>query len=313
MSILENQKYALMICEMFYTQNMTQKEIAEELNISRPQICRILANAREQGLVNIHISYPVPEEGELENKIRDLYGLSEVYVYNIGSDDNPMALDLLGQRASDLFRIYLRDNSRVGVMSGRSVEALVKAFPVLRLRNTEFVPLSGGNNSNGCEWFANSNARICAEKTYSNYYILNAPAVLSSQQAKEILVQEDSIKRIVDLWSQCDTVLIGIGTAGISASSSVAGLFSEEDISELRALGAVSSVCSSYFDMKGREIRHSISERFIGASISDIAKAKKIAVAIGAEKVTAIKAALTGDCVDVLITSLETAKLLVDE
>ncbi len=313
MSILDNQKFILMVCELFFNQGMTQKEISAEVGISRAQVCRILAHARDTGLVKIHLEYPDPEEDLYERKIRELYGLPEVYVYNIGSDDNPLALDMLAQRSCGLFNAYIRDNSRIGVMSGRSVQSLAKFFPSCRLKNTEFIPLCGGNNSSGCEWFANSNARVCAERTSARYYILNAPSILSSLQAKELLIREQSIRNIIDLWSQCDTVLLGIGAVGMSASSSVAGFFSPEDIEELHRIGAVSSIACSYLDRNGKEIKHNLTDRFIGATLGQLAGAKKIAVAIGKEKVQAIQAALAGDCVDVLITSLETAKLLADE
>jgi len=313
MSILDNQKFILMVCELFYNQGMTQKEIAEELEISRPQVCRMISRARETGLVKIHLNYPDPEEDLYERKLRELYGLQEVYVYNIGSDENPLALDMLAQRAADLFNAYIQDNSRIGVMSGRSVQALAKFLPPCRLKNTEFVPLCGGNNSEACEWFANSNARVCAEKTSAKYYILHAPSILSSMQAKEVLIREQTIRNIIDLWSQCDTVLLGIGAVGIGASSSVAGFFSWEDVEELRRSGAVSSIACSYLDRFGKEIHHPLTQRFIGATLRQLTNAKKIAVAIGKEKVPAIQAALAGDCVDVLITSLETAKLLADE
>lgn len=313
MGILDNQKFALMICDMFYNQEKTQKEIAAEMNISRPQVCRILANARATGLVNIHLSYPNPEENIYEQKLRELYGLSEVFVYDIGSDNQPMALDLLAQKSSNLFNAYIKDNSRIGVMSGRSVLALSKAFPAAKLHGTEFVPLCGGSNFTGCEWFANSNARLCAEKTSSRYYILNAPSTLSSVEAKAMLCRESSIEHIIDLWGKCDTVLLGIGTVGLATSTSVAGSYLQKEIETLRELGAVSSVCCSYLDASGREIHHELTERFIGASVSQIAQAKKIAVAIGAEKTIAIHTALISDSVDVLITSLETAKRLADE
>ena len=75
----------------------------------------------------------------------------------------------------------------------------------------------------------------------------------------------------------------------------------------------MSSIACSYLDQFGKEIHHPLTQRFIGATLRQLTKAKKIAVAIGKEKVPAIQAALAGDCVDVLITSLETAKLLADE
>lgn len=313
MSILENQKFALMVCEMFYNQDMTQKEIAAALNVSRPQVCRILAHAKSSGLVSIHLNYPNTEESLYECKLRELYGISEVYVYDIGSDDQPAALDLLAQKASGLFASYLKDNSRIGVMAGRTISALAKALPAMKSHGLEFVPLCGSNNSNGCEWFANATARLFAEKTGGKYYLLNAPATLSSIEAKQILENEDSIRKIIDLWKECNAVLLGIGAVGTASSTSLAGSLHDEEVKSLRASGAMASICCSYLNKSGKEICTPLTERFIGASINQFNNAKKIAIAIGHDKVSAIHTALISDNVNVLITSLETAKQLAEK
>ena len=85
----------------------------------------------------------------------------------------------------------------------------------------------------------------------------------------------------------------------------------DEDLNSLRALHAVSSICSSYLDADGNVLRTSLSDRMIGASINDIQGSKVIAIASGRDKAEAIKAVLKAGVIDVLITSLETARNII--
>lgn len=69
-SILDNTKFLLTVCEMFYIQGLSQKEISGILHISRPQISRIISTAKENNLVNIYINYSNPEENYYEQQIK---------------------------------------------------------------------------------------------------------------------------------------------------------------------------------------------------------------------------------------------------
>ncbi|MEG2419763.1 MAG: MarR family transcriptional regulator, partial [Eubacterium sp.] len=41
--------------QLYYEQNMTQAEIAKEMEISRPSVSNLLARARKEGLVTITV------------------------------------------------------------------------------------------------------------------------------------------------------------------------------------------------------------------------------------------------------------------
>ena len=43
------------IADLYYNSNLTQSEIAHRYNISRPKVSRLLADARENGIVKIFI------------------------------------------------------------------------------------------------------------------------------------------------------------------------------------------------------------------------------------------------------------------
>ncbi|MGD1823473.1 MAG: helix-turn-helix domain-containing protein [Pleomorphochaeta sp.] len=58
MKSLDNVKYLLEICEMFYIEGKSQKEISAILNISRPQVSRFIVKAKQENLLTIKLNYP---------------------------------------------------------------------------------------------------------------------------------------------------------------------------------------------------------------------------------------------------------------
>ena len=54
------------VASLYYNMNRSQSEIASRLEISSPTVSRLIREAREKGIVEIHIRIPVPRDLELE-------------------------------------------------------------------------------------------------------------------------------------------------------------------------------------------------------------------------------------------------------
>ena len=307
MSILDNTKFMLTVCEMFYIQGLSQKEIAGILNISRPQISRIISTARENNLVNIHINYTNPEENFYQQKIKKKYHLQQVYVYDIGDSSSKGSLEKLADNSKNLFDIIIKNNEKVGIMAGRTISSLASAIGSSKNRGLEFVSLCGDSYSDGEDWNVNSIVQKFAHKTNGKSYPFSAPRYLNSAATKDLLLSEPSIIKILELGKQCDVALLGIGNIEFGSTGIVAGNLSTCDLLKLKEDGAVANICSSYIDEKGKVITSHIENKILGQSITDISHMRKIGVAIGKEKTEAIKAVLKGSFLDTFITSLDTA------
>ncbi|MFR9189334.1 MAG: sigma factor-like helix-turn-helix DNA-binding protein [Anaerotruncus massiliensis (ex Togo et al. 2019)] len=58
------------VARLYYLDNLNQAEISAEMGLSRPKVSRLLAKAREDGIVNIQISPPpCGDVHELEERI----------------------------------------------------------------------------------------------------------------------------------------------------------------------------------------------------------------------------------------------------
>ncbi len=311
MKASDNTKFILKVCELFYIDGKSQKEISAILGISRPQVSRLIARAKEKNLISIKLNYPNKDEHKFQSLISEKYGISEVYVYDIGKLSGPEGRYKLAEASKPLFNVLVKDNETVGVMAGKTIECLSEVIDHSRNRGLSFVPLCGGLGSNGESWYANNICQNFAIKTNGRYYLLNAPNFLSNEKTKKILLQEESITKIMAMGEHCNTALIGIGSVNKESTGSVAGSLSASDIQTLRSEGAVANICCSYVNAEGNVINTSIGNRILGKSISDISSCRKVGMAMGPEKVEAIKAVLKGKLIDVFITSLDTAEKLI--
>ena len=310
MGVLDNTKYILKVCELYYRDGLSQKEIAARLGISRPQICRIMAIASERNLVTVRFNYPNSFEAHYQDLIKETYGV-DAGVFDLGNADGDAELRLLAGKCADYLSIEIKDGYRVGVMSSRTVKYIADNIPVTKKHGFEYVPLCGGFSGNGFDWYANAIAQEMASKSHGKYYVFTAPNFAKSVEAKNVFIAEPSVRQVLDLIPTCDISLVGIGNIDAESTGSLARELTEEDLRMLGSLKAVSSICSSYLDSNGNVLRTSLSDRMIGASIEDIQSSKVFAIACGREKIEAIKAVLKGGVIDVLITSLSTAEKII--
>ena len=308
MSITDNDRMTIKVCELYYKDNLSQKEISYQLGISRPQISRILSSARAKNIVTIRIDNPYKDESNLEKALVKRYGLSDALVINTEGLSAAQALTEFGRQVSDQMDAYIPNDSMIGVMSGRTIAQTAKALTKMDKKGLEFVPLIGGMGSSGFDWHANIIVKMFADKTNGKYNYLNAPVVVKNVESKVVLMKEPEIQNVLMKGTQCDVVILGIGQVGEKSASVVAGSLGIKEVNYLKKKGATASVCATYLNERGEIIENDITNRSIGQTLEQITKAKKIALAMGRSKTEAIRAVLEGRHLNVLITNVETAK-----
>ena len=311
MAITDNIRMTLKVCRLYYEDNLSQKEISAQLGISRPQISRMLTNARSNNIVSIKINNPFSDETDLEHLLIERYHLKDALVLNtINLDEEGSKIEEFGRMAAGCIDGYIMDNSRVGVMSGQTLSSMVRSIRHLGRRGLEFVSLVGGIGSTSVKWHANVIAQQLAECSGGSCYILNAPVIVQSKQSRDMLVSEPGIASVLQMGLKCDVAIVGIGQVNMNSTAVQAGGLNTEDMERLKAAGAIASVCTSYLDASGKIIHTELEERSIGLTLEQLKRCRTIALAIGENKVESIKAALSSGYIDVFITNLDTARLI---
>ena len=162
---------------------MSQQEISETLQISRPSVARMIKSGRSSGIVKIEIKNPdnlvfANMERELEKK----FDLEEVVIAaasNIDSETNIVNEDLAKELGRFLTRIA-EDREYIGVTMGMTLRNLTHA----KLNNIEklkctFVPIVGGIGESRYDIHSNYIAMAFANMFKADCLQFFAPLVFS--------------------------------------------------------------------------------------------------------------------------------------
>jgi DNA-binding transcriptional regulator LsrR (DeoR family) len=142
--------------------------------------------------------------------------------------------------------------------------------------------------------------------------ILPAPGVAGSREACLAYYEDPYIRQVLDLGRKASIAIMGIGSPRQDSILIREGkIVSWPELESLRQKGAVGDINLRFFDRHGHAISSGLDERVVGLSIEEIRQiGQVVGIAGGAAKGEAIRAALVGKLLDVLVTDHLTAHQL---
>ena len=145
--------------------------------------------------------------------------------------------------------------------------------------------------------------------------LLPAHGVAGSRSARNALLKDRYVSQALEEAREATLAVMGIG-----APRSDSILVEEGRIvrwAELEALmktGAVGDINLRYFDAHGQAVSSDLDERMIGLTLKEIRRiGHVVGVAGGSAKLKAIRGALEGKLIDVLVTDHVTAQNLLNK
>jgi len=299
------------IAHLYFDKNLNQTSIAKQVGVSRSSISRLLALAREQGIVEIIIHFPVQTSPDLEKRMQERFGLKEVCILNTSDLDLSDRLQRVSILAAKYLENTLQDGDVMAVSWGSTLLEVGRNFhPEKRLTNLEVVQLVGAVGSSQIEIDATNLVRLFAGAVGGRYYNLNAPMMVETETTQKALLQEPSINETLNRAKKASIALVGIGE--IEQALSIvyhSNILDEASIQVLHEQNAVGAACSQYYDIHGRTISGEVNNRVVGLDLEDLKHIPRIVgIAIKEYKAKAILGALRGQFVNVLITDDLTAE-----
>lgn len=299
------------ILKYYYIDSLTQREIAEKLNISRIKVIRYLNYAKEHGLIEIKLNIPLKDSFELESAIEKSYSLKECRIVPSFNNDNDF-YRYAGVELSDVLRRVLKKNVYVGISWSQTFRNTLEYTDIGKKIFVNVVPIIGGLELDGAVTNSNIIAHIFAERIGGANFTINIPAVFDSKEAKDIIEEESHTKKIKELAEKIEVVMTGIGDIGVDSTALRSGYFTSEEIIYLNSLRIHGIINLNFIDENGQEVKTDIDNRIV--KILPLKKFVEIenvvGIAFGENKVTPIKAALKGRIIKSLITDEKTAKAL---
>lgn len=306
---------------MHYKQGMSQQEIGKKLNVSRTTISRALAQAKREGYVQIQINYPQGSAISLETALEEKYHLKEAVIASTQNNDE--VRDEIASYASDYLLRTLKNHMTVALTRGVTLQHMVEylgkdvRLKFLKTDDVNLVPLMAATNLSPSVpkkyRMAYSNYLIeeVARIFNGNSYQMLAPQYVTSEEIKEVFMNEKSIKEVFDLARSADIAIAGIGTLDENSALVDAELIPIEEFRRLQKLGGKGELLSHVIGGDGNILKDQFEQHLISLSLEDFKNIPiRVGVAYGLEKKEAILSVLKGGYVNVLITDEKVAKYL---
>jgi DNA-binding transcriptional regulator LsrR (DeoR family) len=297
------------VSRLYYDQQRSQQEIAEQLDVSRATVSRLLTQARTDGLVQITIRNPFAEEEALEERLVGAFGLQAAAVCRTVGEAEVSRLEHLAVLGGETVAQALAPGAVIGVMASRTLGAVIHRLAPQAVPEATVVPLIGGWSADGCDWHANANARTLAEKLCCGYLQCHAPAFVASAATRDALLEERVIARVLQAARTCTVALLGVGQLDAEASIVRSGSFTVADVATATAWGALAQIGTVFLDPRGWPVPTPFDSRGVGVTAQELRRVPTvIAVAAGRAKVAPLRAVLAGGWIHRLVTDVETAR-----
>lgn len=302
----------LTVARLYYENGATQAEIAKKIGYSRPTVSRLLTEAREQGVVHIRITHPLERAMQIEKELAAKFGLKDVRI----ADNSDVATipQQVARCAADYIVENSRDNLAIAVSNGYAVNATIEAMPQLGWHQSRVFQMIGSVGTNDILLNSPETCRRMASALGGRHYALPSPLVVANTQVAEALRQSNQVEPILELAARSDLALVGIGTVSPGPSSHNFDDYADAETQEiLERQQAVGHLCGHHFDAEGRHIRTPLCDRTIGLDMERLKTLPRVVgVAWGESKLQAIRGAVLGGYISVLVTDRETAIQLLD-
>jgi DNA-binding transcriptional regulator LsrR (DeoR family) len=297
------------VASLYYEYDMSQQEIADRLRISRSNISRLLKEAKDKGIVEIHIQRRVTTHPLLEAQFCARFALKRAMIVDGEGYTYEELLSAAGQLAAWYLEEILQPRIVMGISWGTGVAAAIHAFAPQRHLHIDIVQLIGSVGAVSSFIDGPELARQLASKLGGSYYYLQAPLFVDSHTTRDMFLEQPVIAEALRRAREAHVALVGIGTTDTAASSFLrAGHLTESQLEDLRAQGAVGETAGKHFDIHGN-VHLDINNRVVAIPPHDLKLIPDVvAVACGLAKTSAILGVLRGGYINALATDAATAR-----
>ncbi len=291
----------------YFVAGLTQAQIGKKLGINRTRVNRLLAQARDQGLVQITITGRLASCVALEEQLKTQYSLQDAIVVPTPPDQT-MIPQVIATAAGAALSARLKDGMSVGVGWGRTLRQSLQTVPRRPLHRFSVVSLMGGL-TRGAAMNPYETSSHLADIVNAQCYYVAAPALTDSELTRDLLLAQPMLKEVFAKAEAVDLAFASVGELAHGNTMSRLGLVSRTDVDELIEAGAVGDICARWIDKEGALVDHPLNSRVIAISHEQLLKIPCVMIASGGKaKTLALRGVLKGGIADVVITDEETAK-----
>lgn len=305
----------------YYVGGLNQEETAGHLRLTRAKINKILAQARESGIVSISIDHQRVGLLPVENALRQRFGLEfciSTPSFGFGSAKRvdpeirkTISFRAVGVAAANYLKKFLTEEPRgtVGTGWGRTIEQMTLQLAGVRAPGARFISIMGSLTANS-SFNPFEVVHALARRTGGEGYFLPVPFIADSVKDRRVLMSQTSVVKAFEIAHSASICIISAGELTEESLLRRQGMITKAELSSLRAAGAIGDTNGIFFNNQGRPVDHELNQRTIGLSFDDLRKLQVILLIAGQEKAQAARALLNSGIVKGLIIDGDAAETL---
>ncbi|MCY1151155.1 MAG: hypothetical protein OWP43_01895 [Sphaerochaetaceae bacterium] len=292
------------IAWLYYIDKLKQQTIADRLGISRMRVVRMIDKAQQQNIIQFKIRRDLQTKISIEQDLIKKYKLQDAMVVPTSTSTK---IEDINTNVATAASMYLDDRlddiNILNIGYGDTPIKTINKLTNLSDKVINFVTLTGGVSLYLLDQYT--------LMKNVNFYLIPAPLIASTNEMVRALKKEKSVIEISKMNSNASYTIVGIGGMNDEATIINNGIINKNEFNLLKMKGSVGDILSHFLDTDGNIISCDLYENLISISMNEFKKLQKvIGVAAGKAKRDAIRAALRGGYIDILITDQDTAEWL---
>jgi DNA-binding transcriptional regulator LsrR (DeoR family) len=316
---LDQDRLLVKVSRMYYESEFTQARIAQRMRLSRQKVQRLLDSAKEKGVVRIVVEPLQGVHAENEKALEERYGLAEAVIVETSAYNDPLVVAReTGIGGADYLLRVVRPNDCIALSWGSTMLGMVTALrrhPRRNIRGARVVQALGGVLDPGRDTHSSELARRMASFLGGTAIALPAPGVAGDRAAHDAFLRDVHIAQVLEAARGADIAFVGVGAPQKDSLLIREGsIVKWRELEELQERGAAGDINLRFFDAAGKKVASDLDDRVVGLSLEDFRNIPHVVgVAGGAGKLGALRGALQGKLLDVLITDHISAQRLLEE
>ena len=296
------------VARAYYAEGKPKTEIAEQFEISRFKVARLLEEARASGLVRIEIGWPGSIDVALSSELQSTFRLKHAIVVATPDTDAAVLREHVGRAGADLLSEIATVNDVLGFGWARSLLAIKASLK--QLAPCPVVQLTGALSRPDVDVSSIELVRDIARISGGPAYYFYAPMLVPDKTTADVLRRQPEVARAFEHFPSVTKAVVGVG-GWHPPSSTVYDAISVAERKALLAHGVYADVSGVLLDVDGCPVDIPPTDRMIRIGAEDLRRVPEvIALAYGPEKAPAARAAIKGGFISGLVTHTSFARAL---
>ncbi|RLP08977.1 sugar-binding transcriptional regulator [Propionibacterium australiense] len=302
--------------ELYWVQGKKVEDVAAELGVSRSTVSRMLARARQTGVIQFTVHREENPTDQLRRQVEQRYGVRAT----VAPVDQPekagaRMLAVAGQAAAWL-DAFVRPGVVLAVAWGSTVENISLQLRPHPVPGMQVVQLHGSGN---VATLGTNYASLILDRIGSAFdarvHYFPVPAFFDSASTRAAMWQEKSIQQVLSLRAGADLLLTSVGTPDGDLPGHLydSGYLTSADMAQMEREHVVGNLGGIFFRTDASTDQISVNDRSTGLPFDELRRIRqRLLVAADPAKAPAISTVLDAGLMTDVVLDAATARAIVN-